>query len=452
MSYRNPRFSYIHTLRETGDAGFLAGTDTFQTATPRTRLLDNQSRVMCGQSDSAQEIVFEKKTASAEGFSPLHRVIIPAGHNYGMDRAVRLRLDDVAGGGTLAAPPLSDGSTISRVLPSSHHIIWDIDTTDALELGLTLETKHWASLSGDNPSIGELWWTNIAQPTTGIAREWDDFREPTITRTRSKSGATYTSIDGDPRRRFTLEHRALTGTDLALYDDLVRRVGYGAQPFWYEHPDSGDEITLVNALADDAVLTAVGGTKSEISTGAPDGAADCVQLSNTTGAVEAQLYLDSTDFVTGVSTDWRNSILQFDCKVVSTSSWVTATSKLYVDLVSSTPNSGSSKLNYCAGMINAADAGNWFRVQVDLEDDRDSTIDSSGGIVDLSDIARVDFRHTGDVSGRAMQYSGLQIIDKDKRPVLVELEGYRRRQDNPAPLNGAGTYYTVELDLVEVTT
>ena len=92
MSYRNPRFSYVHTLRDIGDGGFTANTDAFRADTPRTRLMDDQAQALCGQSDTpAQLIEFEKYQGVPAGFSPLRRVLIPAGHNFGLDRSIQMQ-------------------------------------------------------------------------------------------------------------------------------------------------------------------------------------------------------------------------------------------------------------------------------------------------------------------------------------------------------------------------
>ncbi|GAG49025.1 unnamed protein product, partial [marine sediment metagenome] len=154
MSYRNPRFSYVHTLRDFGDANFGVATNAYRTDAPRTRLLDDQSKVFAGQQDVLQATQFHRETGvTIPGSNPVTRFILPA-HNFALDRMVQFREATDFGSLNWALVKLSDGTTPIVYIVSSgiFDLEWDAPVQQFVE---AMEFLHRASFSGDDPDMGE---------------------------------------------------------------------------------------------------------------------------------------------------------------------------------------------------------------------------------------------------------------------------------------------------------
>lgn len=444
MSQRIPRFSYAHTLRDIGDGGFTGSTSAFVAATPRSRLFDDQSKTLCGQGDGDKIIEFEQKLKIAEGHPNLNRILIPAGHNYGLDRQLRFELNalDI---------PLADGDVVERMVPSSGLI--DIEViANTLEQALTLKMSHWNSGTSLAPGIGEIWWTQTVQPTTGTANGWTDDFTPTISRTRMRSGATFNHLDGAPRRRFSLSHLGISGDDVQLYDELMRRTGYGALPFWYEHPDSGDAVTLINLLNDPAGagISLANGTLATATNGAPDGLANAIAWTSDSASVMS-LSIDQAAYPSGAVLDLRNTILQFDIKVVADAGWLAGLTDFNMHLQSADPLSDPSSTSYRIAQPLFQDTiiDEWIRVQVDVKDDANLLSSAQAG-VDLTNIKRIQFQVDTLATGKELRIANMRFIDKTKQPVLVEVvprPGWKTHEDD-----GAVALWNINLEMIEVTT
>ncbi|KKK42836.1 hypothetical protein LCGC14_3169460, partial [marine sediment metagenome] len=171
MSYRNPRFSYKHMLREWKALGINTGeTDTVATAST-ANLYDDRSKYRVEWAGNADKIlnIYKNAAATAEGTvlrgGQLNRIIIPKGHNFFNDRAIRLQLGQTLVIGGLAIPKLSDLVAYTRIAPSSNLIDLQLDPASTYNVASMLELfMDTALVTANKHGPGELWWTDTVQP------------------------------------------------------------------------------------------------------------------------------------------------------------------------------------------------------------------------------------------------------------------------------------------------
>lgn len=455
MSYRLPRFSYRHAVREVGDGGFSALSSAFVYSAPRTRLLDNQSRQLAGPAANGDfNISYDRVGTTLLQTMPsrLNRLLIPDTHNFGGasgvgGREIRARFDvdgtDGSAFPTWITPELSDGSLHTRLVPSSGLIDWEFADDNDITAAF-LELMIFAATT-TIPRLGELWWTRTESMVESDVPEWTDVLIPTQERFSLRSGASYVNQTGNDLRAFSLSAICDSGSaDDRMLNDLIRRTT--ALPFWYEHPDSGGKVTTLDSLETlDNVSTVSELDISVVSNGAPDGIADCIEAEcNGTVAV----YQDVVIALDGV--DARDCILQLDIKIVADSSWLDAVHKF-----AWVPRGGNdlATANYCQykpaeALYIEKPVDEWVRIQVDVENDIFQN--SPRALFDPSNFHRISIRSYFDTIGQKIQYSGLRLIDKRKQPVLVEILGQQRRQVSSVPTSG--TRYQYDLDMIEVST
>lgn len=456
MSYRNPRFSYAHTLADVGDDGFGSTTDAYLTA--RTRLLDYQKQVLAGQSDAFNETWFKRATTLQQTYQRLFRIIIPDGHNFGNDRNLQFGWFDTFTEDATTVPlaVLNDGAQIESYCPATGIFSIELEAgdTDDLEFAAMLYWAHWTGLANGLPGLGEMWWTNLVQTTTGAHFGWEDVFEPTQSRFESQTGAVYTNVLGEPRRRFTLDHHGMSGSDYQLYRELWRYTGYGSKPFWYDHLDSADVERSVNTLEDFNDITSEVNLVAAISSAnAPDGVSDCTQLVALAGSLTASGALGAPVFEDSTDTDWRNSILQFDILFVTDADWFDVAADFRIRVLSAETN-GESFYQPLNGYLDNKDPDVWIRVQVDLElDVQPDAPDPTRGYCDLTDVTQLQFIFEPEAGGDAIKLANVRLIDKTKQPVLVEMipGRLRNQQDRRAPKNSFGPAYTIHMEMLEVT-
>jgi hypothetical protein len=465
MSYRNPRFSKIHTMRDVGDDGFDAtteGTFPFRSDTPRTRWLDEQAGPLAGKDDDFQRTEYARSTDPATGtlggtMHELARWIIPATHNFGLDRTIELLISAEYPTTSYLPVTLSDGSIIARFCPSSGLIDLQLDTAVAQSLARSFQFTWWASNSGVLPNVGEVFWSDIVQPATGTDFGWEHDREAVDTDLEMEAGGIYTTVDGEPRRRFTLKHNAINGADLKLYEELRRYTLYNSRAFWFDHQDSGDVEAVLNPLTltgqFDNLLGNGFSVEQVVVNGAPDGIADCVAMLTDGASGFPQAKLLQTSWDAAAPTDLRDFVLQFDLLFVTDATWVISSDSFFVDIVN---QAGTlfSRYDVAAAMLGtgAAAADTWYRIQIDLEQDGRTNLSQ----LDPKDAYNVTFSIDGTANGssRPFQLANVRVIDKAKQPVYVKIVPgtFQKPQESRAPGGSGGPRYNVEFDMIEVTT
>ncbi len=445
MSYRLPRFSYRHMLREVGDAGFSASTDAFASTTPRARLFDDASRQLAGPTTNVDWKVWFHRAGTGSSVASTHpyqlnRILIPANHNFGVDRELRIRTNADGDESTFLTPALVDGALHTRIAPSSGIIDWELAASQAHLSAEMLELMVYAANSATIGRLGELWWTQTVQPSAGEVPEWDDYIVPTQERFSLRSGAAYINDTGQDLRFFSLSHIVDGGSaDDKLYHDLVRRTT--GKPFWYEHPDSGDAVSVLDDLETLANVSAPSElTMSVVSGGAPDGVSDCIQ------AQSNDVTPPSVDVSVGItSTDVRDSILQFDLKIVSSAAWLNLAADCQLYLAHDSGNNLNA-YNLAPALLSKKPVDEWVRFQIDIEND--VTLSGLQTSLDPSRLTLAFFRFYFDVIGQSVRIANLRFISKRKQPKLVEMVSARRRQISAVPTSG--TFYRYDLEMLEV--
>lgn len=412
---------------------------------PKERLWDDQAgRPVAFAATGFKQLRFTPLDSLKTDHVEVDRLLIPRGHNLGNDRPLNLLaslLGDYTDGIVI---PHVTGNLTQRAVPHEGLIDMPFLTPNGSD-GFSWETD--SGVSGDKASIGELWFTQTRQPTTGVAHEWEDRREPNLVRDETRSGNTYVVEQGEPRRVFTLEHQALSGADADLYDELLAAVRYGVHPFWYEHPDSGGgEVEF----ADTATVDGWGSAASDHalvsgSDGVANGALEITATSNGT----ATLSRDTASL--GETTYFRDRILAIDHRVPTDASWVVDDADLEFRLRSTTPAVGAQTVWSFARGVRTVATTDWHTTYFDLEDSTSAAyrIRSADKPCDLGDVNDLLLVMGFDTVGQRLQIDNFRTIRKDSLPKLVELLGYERTQDSPAPLATGGTW-RVRLQMREV--
>ena len=440
-------------MADQGDAAFHEVDTDPDFTEARTRLFDYQRGLLASQPDVTSATIgvmrFDKDTSLSTGAHQLLRLIIPPGHNLALDRCFRFKLD-----ATVPEVDPSDAIDWFCVSGNQFPIVIDLEDIEANRYATQLNWEYTESFTSLPFNVGELWWTNLVQTVQGIQQsQWPDNQIPTLTQTQMLDGSTFNRVDGPPRRRLNLTHVRASAADLKLYEELTRRTAYGARPFWYEHPDSGDAVAVIHALDTTDDTAAIGDTTVSTTGTTPSASGLSVQLITGSGGTRGvTIYTDGSASTTGV--DARNKVLQMDVQFVSDPSvWNTLTGDCKLRFESPGATSGYSEYFIGDAIIQEAIQGEWVRYQVDLEDNSDSASPPAAGALDHGRLYSVEFIFEATAVGQVILLSGMKLIDKAKMPLLVEaVGGVRKTQSNPQPSNAAGPYFDVSLDMAEVTT
>ena len=439
--YRNPRFSYVHTLRDVGSTGVSASSWA-----SNAELWDSQNRVTTASgSTGLATLDFDRGavTTGNRAARELDRVIVPKGHNLAGNRVAYVRFEETATFGSAAQRTLLDGMTQTFLHPSSYHTVWDFDSSASATLGYYAGMRFQCAPSGNSSTadLGELWWTKREEPTTGIVSAWAEQYVPNDTRIETDSGAAYIVEQGEPRRFFSLEHRQVSGADLLLYEDLLRQTRMGRRPFWYEHPSSGGGTQSVGNT-DSTSLWTSGATATLAIAG------DYLECT-ANGVLRAGPVLTAANMPADAPRDWRDSLFSIDVKVTeNTSSWAEAAANALWLVVQSKSGQWNT-YNLAAPFTGEVVADRNYRMQVDLEADATNT----GGTMPADLTSFAEWYIQGDFLNAANQFAirDPQIISKTSMPHLVEIVGEPRiEQDRSAPKSGPA--FTIAFDMLEVIT
>ena len=472
MSYRNPRFSYRHMLREYKTQGIGANFSPLASGTFSSLYDDRQKGPLVEWPPGLKYFDVMKNGAKTdEGLTlsggRLNRIIMPAGHNLAtrMSIAIHKGLTFLPAEMT-GSMKLADGVTYGRFVPSSGMLDIEIDTSHALQIDMILFRFYLRSFTGAantthspaNLGLSELWWTDTVSPSTGIAHSWDATDDAIFDRHETRSGATFRQKRGQRKRRWVHTHRNLSGADLKLYDDMRIATGHGLHPFWYEHPDSGDAKQLLldwegSAADRTALLAEVVTTGNDtVITQGPSGNGNGFYLTHTSNAgfwvVEWKI---PTAASKAPGASWKNRVLQFQM----TANWLPddITSNQNVDtwvkfFVESDVGGTPARTIYNIGHACVEQSSGWQRIDIDI--DNDASGFTGPGPADLDAPTHFGFITTREAASNSY-YSSFTLIDKDKQPVLVEAVNYSRGQDSPSPSSGEGPTFQIAMGLLEVT-
>ena len=420
-----------------------------QASTPKERLWDDQAgRLAEFTTNGIRQLRIDlRETDTLVDQMKLDRFLVPAGHNAANDHEVELVASPVGDFTDQIVIANADGKINMRSVPWAGPVDYEFATPGDSN-GFIFKVRPGAL--GANGKLGELWFTQTRQPTSGVAHEWDDLREPNIQRADTRAGNTYVVEHGEPRRVFTLEHQILSGADADLYDELLAAVGYGRHPFWYEHPDSGDASETIIELGSTAGWTPTNCTLATESgsDGVADGALAITSIAS--GAANIIRSLSGSE-----PTYFRKRVLHLDTLIKVSSAWLTDDAALQIALLTDAtdaPQSGQGNFSLSAGLRGALGTGAWIRNHFDLEDGTSHAYEAGTGAggraANLGNVDQVRIFFQFTAAGQELKLDGFNLIRKDRMPQLVELLDYERTQDSPAPL--AGPTFRVRLRMRQV--
>lgn len=235
MAYREPRFMFLHAAQLAGDAG-LSSNETLDADFPKAHAIDGRLEAQVKLDAAAGGDWTLTVDRGAGSLEAIDRLIIPAGHN----------LASVAGDLMLEADDNSGFTTPTTLL----------DFTPAaglIDQSFTSNTERYVRLKRDNAAVvwqlGELYLTRTRQPTRGPVNAWEDPFVPNVETFQTLAGVTGSEQFGSPRRTFNMVWRGLSGTDLAVFDELLSRIGYGPGiPFYFDPPEDSEPAIFVELL------------------------------------------------------------------------------------------------------------------------------------------------------------------------------------------------------------
>jgi hypothetical protein len=299
----------------------------------------------------------------------------------------------------------------------------------------------------DDLDLAEVFLGHTVQPATGIVRAWEDQVAPGVSRLTTRAGRTYAIQSADaPRRSFTVRHQSCAGADAELYDDLLREIGYGLRPFYFDPPATASQIYESFDSVD--AWSVVGATKSQ-EAGFGFGTANGPYLS---------LQGLKANPTTGVTTflgptlappqDWRNMILTFDFRTDDDSIALDSDLRVVIHSAAGSGVEERSAFYFGAEHLEEADTNVWRRYQIDLDAVPDE-IPTSLTLADLSAVDQLTFltNTNSNPADRTYRFDNIYLIDKDAQPVYVELVDYEKRQSGRNP--SLEISYDYRLELVE---
>jgi hypothetical protein len=225
MAYRNPRFCFLHAAADAGAANLTSSHP--DSDYPVDNLIDYRPSSLCifASSGANRAIMLDR---GAAGLESIDRMIIPAGHN--LDGANWWLQSDPTG--SWPGTPRANGTAGTGLIDASF-----TGSTD----------RHWRLLIGTSGQweIGQWYLTRTRQPTTrGIDPAWEERQVPTLREMDFPSREAMLAM-APVRWIYGLSYRALEGTDLAVFDDLMTETGVGLVPFYFDPPDDSRDVLLV---------------------------------------------------------------------------------------------------------------------------------------------------------------------------------------------------------------
>lgn len=232
MAYQNPTLMFLHAGRDAG-ASAITVTDE-ASGFPKARLIDDRQKALFKFNTSAANHTIDIDRG-AEGLEGIDRLLIPTGHNLS-GATVTIQADTVS---NFATPTALGSGAVPAGL-----ILFGFGTNTERYLRVKIETSgQW--------ELGEVIWTHTRAVTLGVVHRFSDRPEPNFAETTLKGAETFRQIDGPTQRRIVLEWARVSGSDLAIFDDLVSTTQAGALKFWIDGPD--DSLPIVQVRAADGI-------------------------------------------------------------------------------------------------------------------------------------------------------------------------------------------------------
>lgn len=227
MAYRNPRFMFLHALRDAAD-GSVTVFDESASVFDSRRLYDGFIR-------NARSFTFGTAAANhyiavdtGAGIVSYDRLIIPAGHTLG---GVTYVIEDDDNSGFTSATQLATGD-----FPADTAII-DVSFTASTQRYLRVRFVD----SGDY-TLSEVFFSKTRTTvTTPVPRgpdpQWTDQPVTNINVTRMRSGESYALKLGPRQASIVYLYHRISDNDLDLFLDLLDATDDGKEPFYLDRTE-----------------------------------------------------------------------------------------------------------------------------------------------------------------------------------------------------------------------
>jgi len=233
MSWRNPRYAYLHAARDAG-ADAITLSHTAGTTDYKDFLIDDRagSLFKFAESSTGQTITIDRGSGSLDA---IDRLIIPAGHNI----TGTIDLDADTTSGFTSATVLLSGESVSTAL---------IDET------FSSNSEQWLRLTFNGTGqweIPELIFTSTKTTTRGPEQGWVDMIQHNTLHLPLESGVVASLARGLDRRRIEYVYRDVNDSgDLAVFAALLATCGT-SRPFILD-PAFDTETPLWMKLIEDS--------------------------------------------------------------------------------------------------------------------------------------------------------------------------------------------------------
>lgn len=234
MSWRNPRYAFLHAGRDAGAAA-LTPSPAADADFPVDFLVDDRagSLFKFGSSSSSAQVDLDR---GAAGLEALDRLLIPSGHNLG-GNTITLEADDNAG--------FSSPTTLLNAVAVSAGLI---------DQAFASNTERYLRLSIGGTGTWEIpeWVLTRTRTTTrGPEPGWEDYHEHNTLEFTKESGSIASLSLGPDRRVFAYRYRDVKDSDdLAVFSELIAAVGT-ARPFYLD-PAFDTEAAIWVKLSEDS--------------------------------------------------------------------------------------------------------------------------------------------------------------------------------------------------------
>ncbi len=244
MAYRNPQFVFLHSWRDAGSSNITTSSES--PGFDIERIIDDQSGPLFKWliSDPTNDMEVDRGAGTLEA---VDRLLIPSGHDITGNLIFETSTSGVFAG---------EETQRVNIIAAAGVINESFTSTD--------DRYHRFRVPNQQSKFGELFVGRDRQTARGPNQQWVDQREPNLVETELRGGNIYRVKAGELRRAFSFTFSRITGTDLAIFDELVTDTQGGLHPFWFFPPDTTEApvfvklLTAVNRRQDSGSPTATG--------------------------------------------------------------------------------------------------------------------------------------------------------------------------------------------------
>lgn len=436
-AYQSPSFAWLHALRDAGAAGITVVdalvTSPASAATPKTWLIDNQSRRLVTWSAAGLKTIDIDRGANPRG--TVGRLIIPAGHNLqGCSITVQ---SNVAGFGTPTAlflwSRLRGTVLIEQATTTIHPGVFVLDFIESASRYLSVEIGGKGTLV---PQLGELWLTCRETPTDGFEHGYEYDQVPNVASATLPSGAIATLERGPLRRTLKADTWRITGGDRRLYDRMIADCGGPLRPVWIDSTFGFYETPIDDMESSPHTTWSVTNGTASTASGVKFAGASSLAIAVAGGVTPVA----TRDFT---NTDLRRCILKLAVQAQSSIAFLGATTGIRIRLSTNGASANASSWYFGSDIVTSV--GVFSMLSIDLSNEAPTQVDGNG--CDLSSIGRIAVTFVTP-SAQNLYIDDVHYLDKRAEPWCARIvEAGPWKQGSQVPR--AGEAYSRSIEFLE---